>query len=200
MKQFPSHLPGGCRDRGYSKHSYCVLDCLFHEGKQTFFVLDIMCWGGHPVYDSDTEFRFYWLNSKLSDLGDDILMQTRTNPYKFVPLQYHTCSRDSLQQILSVPWPVEVDGLLFFHKEAHYFRGRSPLVLWLKPHMVPDLLHVPVSQEFLACAPISSDSVAMDTDKKVKKKKHRAKSETMEIRGGESTSDTQMDNTDEMIT
>ena len=165
MKQFPSHLPGGSRKLSPGKKDYCILDCLFEETSSTFYVLDIMCWRGHPVYDSDTEFRFYWLNAKMTENGDDLVVQTRTNPYKFIPLQHYSCSFDTLVQIFSSSWSILVDGLLFFHKKSHYFLGRSPLVLWLKPHMVTDILGLPVSQEFLDCVPVLSD-VKMETDKR----------------------------------
>ena len=175
FKQFSSTLPGGSKHQSYSKTNYCILDCLFHEGQQTFFVLDIMCWGGHPVYDSDTEFRFFWLHSRLSDLGDEVLVQSRINPYKFIPLQYHSCSTVVLQQVLQIPLPIEIDGLLFFHKEAHYFRGRSPIVLWLKPHMVHNILRISVSDKFLECVPVVANVVSMDTDKQMQKGKNRSK-------------------------
>ncbi len=163
FKQFSSVLPGGNKHQSYSKNNYCILDCLFHETQQTFFVLDIMCWGGHPVYDSDTDFRFFWLHSKLSDLGNDVIIQSRLNQYKFIPLQYHSCSNGVLQQVLQIPPPIQVDGLLFFHKEAHYFCGRSPIVLWLQPHMIHDILKISVSEEFLKSVPVVPDKVAMDT-------------------------------------
>lgn len=178
FKQFSSWLPGGNNKNrsNYSKNNYSILDCLFHEGQQTFFVLDIMCWGGHPVYDSDTEFRFFWLNSKLADISHEIQVQSRSNPYKFVPLQSFCCAEDIIQEALKKSQPFEVDGLLFFHKEAHYFRGHSPIVLWLKPHMVQDILKIPVSDEFLACVPSISNDVAMDTDKKkIRVKKEKTK-------------------------
>ena len=30
---------------------YCILDCIYNEAKQTYYILDVMCWRGHPVYD-----------------------------------------------------------------------------------------------------------------------------------------------------
>jgi len=30
-----------------------ILDCIYHEVEKTFYVLDIMNWKNHPVYDSD---------------------------------------------------------------------------------------------------------------------------------------------------
>ena len=193
MKQFPSHLPGGCWKRKFTMHDYCILDCLYHEGLQTFFVMDIMCWGGHPVYDSDTEFRFYWLNAKLSEVGDEVLIQAKTNPYKFVPLQYYCCNKDSLQGVLSSKYPIEVDGLIFFHKQAHYFRGRSPLVLWLKPHMVSEILSISVSQAFLDCAPVLSD-VKMETEKGKGVRKTTENMETEKVISDNDLESTEVDN------
>ena len=157
MRQFSSHFPGGSRKTYHGKNEYCILDCLFDETTQTFFILDVMCWAGHPVYDSDTEFRFYWLNVKISELDHDVVAQTKTNPYKFILLQYHSCHVDSLAKVFSSSWPVHIDGLLFFHKQARYYIGRSPLVLWLKPHMVREIIGMNVSQEFLDSAPVLSN-------------------------------------------
>lgn len=30
---------------------YTILDCIYSEVKQTYYVLDVMCWRGHPFYD-----------------------------------------------------------------------------------------------------------------------------------------------------
>lgn len=45
--RFSSHLPGGSasgRRGGAKGGGYCILDCVFHEVDQTFFVLDMMAW------------------------------------------------------------------------------------------------------------------------------------------------------------
>ena len=161
---FPSVMPGGCIRTLHTHKDYCILDCIYHESSRTFFVLDIMCWRAHPVYDTDREFRFYWLRTKLSECKG-INEISRINPYKFVALDSFSSSKDSLATLLSKPWPLEVDGLLFFHKLGHYLSRQSPLVVWLKPHMVTDILGVPVSDEFLACAPRMSDPLATPTRK-----------------------------------
>jgi snurportin-1 len=165
MRQFPSHLPGGARKFNTGKNDYCILDCLFDETSQTFYILDVMCWCGIPVYDSDTEFRLYWLNTKIQEFDRDIVAQTNTNPYRFIPLEHYQCSMEVLSKVFGGSWPVQVDGILFFHKLARYHLGRCPLVLWLKPHMVSEILRVPVSQEFLDCAPMLS-SAKMETEHK----------------------------------
>lgn len=157
---FPSLLPGGCKRTYHSSRDYCILDCILYESSRTYYVLDIMCWRGHPVYDSDREFRHYWLRTKLSEV-EGTREISRINPYIFTPIDSYSCSKESLSDVLSRPWPVEVDGLLFFHKHGHYMVGvASPLAVWLKSHMVTDILGVPVSDQFLACSPQMSDPLA----------------------------------------
>lgn len=162
MDSFPSHLPGGCKrlsaKHHYSNKTYCILDCLYDSTIATYYILDVMCWMGHPVYDSDTEFRNYWLNTKVNEHDYDLAARTGINPYKFIPLEYHNSSRPYLTELLSRPYPVQVDGLLFIHKHSHYQLGHTPLALWLKPHMLTDLLGLVVSQEFLSCTPLVSSS------------------------------------------
>ncbi len=37
--------------------------------------------------------------------------------------------------------------MLFYHKRAHYTPGRAPLVGWLKPYMIPEILGIPLPQQ-----------------------------------------------------
>lgn len=57
--RFSSHLPGGSKAgrRGGSKGGgYCILDCVFHELDQTFFVLDMMAWKVSQPHEVDQAF------------------------------------------------------------------------------------------------------------------------------------------------
>ena len=156
LNNFPSLLPGGCHRTHRTADDFTILDCIHHEASRTYYVLDVMCWRGHPVYNCDTEFRMFWLRTKLAEAGEAVAGHSRINPLRFLPLDNCPCDRASVAAVLAQRWPVQVDGLLFLHRRAHYTTGRSPLALWLKPHMVPDLLSIPVSQEFLDCAPTLS--------------------------------------------
>ena len=51
----------------------------------------------------------------------------------------------------------ELDGLLFYHKQTHYTSGSTPLVGWLKPWMLPDMLGVPVPDSIMASRPPGAD-------------------------------------------
>lgn len=37
-----------------------------------------------------------------------------------------------------------MDGLLFYHRQTHYTPGSTPLVGWLRPYMVSDILGIEV--------------------------------------------------------
>uniref|UniRef100_A0A671DIB1 Snurportin-1 n=1 Tax=Rhinolophus ferrumequinum TaxID=59479 RepID=A0A671DIB1_RHIFE len=142
VNRFSSLLPGGNKQNSTTAKDYTILDCIYSEVKQTYYVLDVMCWRGHPFYDCQTDFRFYWMHSKLPEeaLGEN----TKLNPFKFVGLKNFPCTHESLCKVLSMDFPFEVDGLLFYHKQAHYSPGSTPLVGWLRPYMVSDILGMAV--------------------------------------------------------
>ncbi|TRZ01545.1 hypothetical protein DNTS_021819 [Danionella cerebrum] len=110
VNRFPSLVP-----------DYSILDCIYSELDRTYYILDVMCWRGHPVYDCSTEFRFYWLQSKVDEV-EGLSEISKINPFRFV------------------------DGLLFYHKETHYTPGSTPLVGWLRPYMVADIIGMDVPQ------------------------------------------------------
>ena len=67
LHRFSSWLPGGSRRTLSGTDNYCILDCIFHEPNGTYFIMDVMCWKGYSLYDCSTEFRLYWINSKLQE-------------------------------------------------------------------------------------------------------------------------------------
>ncbi|XP_012657269.2 snurportin-1 [Otolemur garnettii] len=117
VNRFSSLLPGGNRQNSTTAKDYTILDCIYSEVNQTYYVLDVMCWRGHPFYDCQ---------------------------FKFVGLKNFPCTPESLCKVLSMDFPFEVDGLLFYHKQTHYSPGSTPLVGWLRPYMVSDVLGVAV--------------------------------------------------------
>ena len=53
-------------------------------------------------------------------------------------------------------------GVLFYHKEAHNEPGCTPLVGWLKPYMIPEILNIPVPEWILSQAPSDYINVTID--------------------------------------
>lgn len=47
----------------------------------------------------------------------------------------------------------DLDGILFYHKQTHYTTGSTPLVGWLKPWMLPEVLRVSVPQKYIDSKP-----------------------------------------------
>ncbi|XP_004872110.1 snurportin-1 [Heterocephalus glaber] len=151
VNRFPSLLPGGNKRNSTTAKDYTILDCIYSEVSQTYYVLDVMCWRGHPFYDCQTDFRFYWMHSKLPEEG--LGEKTKLNPFKFVGLKNFPCTSESLCKVLAMDFPFEVDGLLFYHKQTHYSPGSTPLVGWLRPYMVSDILGMAVPEGLLTTKP-----------------------------------------------
>lgn len=143
VNRFPSLLPGGNRHNSAMGKDYTILDCIYSEVDRTYYILDVMCWRGHPVYDCPTEFRFYWLQSKVQET-EGLSDIAKRNPFRFVSLQSTDCAVESIHKSLAADYSFNVDGLLFYHKQTHYTPGSTPLVGWLRPYMVSDILGIQV--------------------------------------------------------
>lgn len=131
LHHFPSSLPNGARKRGISgpANTYCILDCIFHEPDQTYYVIDMVCWRGYSLYDCTADFRFsFWVKSKLEESG-------ACNPpsvyhkYRFSVVPFYDCDTKGLQEAYLGVVPYTKDGLLFYNKHAHYQIGNTPLAL-----------------------------------------------------------------------
>ncbi|XP_076863040.1 snurportin-1 [Brachyhypopomus gauderio] len=152
VNRFPSLLPGGNRHNSAIGKDYTILDCIYSEVDRTYYILDVMCWRGHPVYDCPTEFRFYWLQSKVEEV-EGLSEIGKRNPFRFVSLNSISCSTECVQKALAHDYSFSVDGLLFYHRQTHYTPGSTPLVGWLRPYMVADILGMEVPQCSLTTKP-----------------------------------------------
>ncbi|KAK8486406.1 hypothetical protein V6N12_030492, partial [Hibiscus sabdariffa] len=130
LHHFPLALPAGSktRDGSGSAQSYCILDCIFHESDQTYYVIDMVCWNGYSLYDCTAEFRFYWLNSKLEESGV-CNAPSHHLKFRFSTVPVYNCDQSGLYAAYTGVVPYVKDGLLFYNKHAHYQTGNTPLVL-----------------------------------------------------------------------
>ncbi|XP_054159462.1 snurportin-1-like [Oppia nitens] len=147
MATFPSLLPGGNRRTTRGSNQNCLLDCIFSETESVYYVLDVISWNGSHFGDCDTEFRFFWLNSRLESECSQVKQKSQLNNYPFVVLRHCGCNEQEIVSTLQAPkqFAAEVDGLLFYHKRCHYTPGVTPLVNWLKPHMLSDVLKININ-------------------------------------------------------
>ncbi|KAK7411027.1 hypothetical protein VNO78_02363 [Psophocarpus tetragonolobus] len=125
LHRFPSALPSGGRKKD---PSYSILDCIFHEVDQTYYVIDMVCWQSYPLSDCTAEFRFFWLNSKLAETGA-FDPPSHYHKYRFSVVPVYSCDSNGLYTAYSAPLPYVRDGLLFYNKHAHYQAGITPLAL-----------------------------------------------------------------------
>lgn len=192
-----SPFPGG--SRALQRNALTLLDAVYCEVQRRFYLLDVLCWNSVPLFDSDFDMRRFWLKTRFEEdsrPSNSGSMETDSagsqyavlvsGAYSFQLLTIYTCDRAQLQQIVATRHfepPVELDGLLFLHKQAHYVAGVTPLACWLHAWMAVELfglshslLHadyvakVPLEfrSSFASLAPsasqITADTVIMDGD------------------------------------
>ncbi|GAB1600680.1 snurportin-1-like [Argonauta hians] len=153
VTKFPSMFPGGNRDQGGYHEAGTILDCICNEAESVYYILDVMCWNGHPMYDTETDFRFYWLHMKYNE-SPEYFAKHHKSKYSFVPLPNFPCIKDDISNSLHQA-NFSVDGVLFYHKRTHYTFGSTPLVVWLKTYMLPEILDISVPEKMLANMPPS---------------------------------------------
>lgn len=183
MNNFSSRLPGGGKSpAGAPQHVYSLLDCIYNEEEKTFYILDVMCWNSHPCFDSDTEFRFFWLQNKIEEVPE-VKKRSKNNPYAFVPLPHYPCEKESIKKALFDPLPFKpkLDGLLFYHKRTHYIPGTTPLVGWLKAYMLPEILQIEVPNEMAAEKPASYVCMQQHIPEAFKKNEERKQEEEKQM-------------------
>ncbi|XP_034243805.1 snurportin-1 [Thrips palmi] len=156
---FSSGLPGGHRA---SRQGITILDCIWDFDNRTYYVLDVLAWNNIELLDCETEFRFYWLKTKLDECPE-VTCHSDKNRNAFVPLQSFECSEDHLINVMNrYPMFSEernkdpgLDGMLFYHKKNLYEHGTTPLVTWLKPFMMEDVLGIKVHESYVIERPES---------------------------------------------
>ena len=66
---FPSALPNGSTAAQSTAQGPTVLDCIFQEASNSYWVLDAITWNGYLLADCNAECRLvFWVQAKLSEL------------------------------------------------------------------------------------------------------------------------------------
>jgi snurportin-1 len=130
LKRHPSLLPNGCMAHG-ARGGATILDCILDEVTSTYYVLDVLCWNRVLFYDCSTDMRQFWIRSKLAEIGG-IGELSRLNPFRFLHVPSYDCTCEAFAGVYGHDFGFIKDGILFYHKEAMYTPGPSPLVLvWM---------------------------------------------------------------------
>merc|ERR1711935_654855 len=59
-----SSLPGGGKKCNLGQ---TLLDGIFDDITKTFYVLDVLAWAGYDYTNCESDFRFYWLEQKMTE-------------------------------------------------------------------------------------------------------------------------------------
>ncbi|OAD59736.1 Snurportin-1 [Eufriesea mexicana] len=135
-------LPGG--NPSEHRGSCSIIDCLWIKQQKIYYILDVLAWSNQSLVNCDTEFRFFWLKSKLQEIEELHKRNTYRNNFPMLPLPNISCDTDISLALANLSNLYPLDGLLFYHKDGQYTNGRTPLVTWLKPFMLPEVLGVSV--------------------------------------------------------
>jgi snurportin-1 len=93
-----------------------------------FCSTDMMIWRGHELYDCTTEFRFFWMHSKLEEEKTNL----QAHDKKILPLPAYPSTPSGIQAAYYDPVPFTRDGVYFIHRRTHYSPGQTPLALTWK--------------------------------------------------------------------
>lgn len=124
--------------------------------------------------------RFFWLKSKLDEVPELRIINQRVN-FRFMLIEYFPAHIPLLQEHLFNSFVVNenelnIDGVLFYHKEGHYVFGNSPLVGWLRTFMLPEMLNIDVPSIHLQNKPEDYESLQEYLNSLKKKKKSKSES------------------------
>lgn len=119
------------------------LDCIYSKRNKTIYILDAMRYDGQPYVDLDTAFRRYWIGSKfyerrlaITDKGTDFKLAF-IDGYDFTQPQK---VQEVFKRLPMFTDGAELDGFLFYNKNATYTPGESKNCLWLFPYMIDEVL------------------------------------------------------------
>lgn len=130
-----------------------VLDCIFSEETQSFYVLDVLAYHNQEFLLCDAAFRFYWIRSKFDEFDHSAVHSH--NQYAFYHVDRADFDHPEEVEGMLARHPLweenkpALDGFLLYHKLSHYHHGKTPLVGWLCPWMIPEMLGYAVNERYL---------------------------------------------------
>lgn len=140
IREFRSKLPGDFRQR----NSTTILDCVFIQDTEDYFVLDVIVYANQDMTQCEAEFRFFWIRNKIEE--EDLSNIGECNEASLKSISTFNCSDHFEVEKCLQKYPMwdnnspVLDGLLFYHKESSYVHGTTPLVGWILPFMLQEVM------------------------------------------------------------
>ncbi|UJR16497.1 hypothetical protein I4U23_003399 [Adineta vaga] len=104
-----------------------ILYCIYDKRSSIYHILDLIMWNGQDYsVQFECQCRFFMLTS----LSDDTRLKSH---FQILPRMKLEDKEDLI---------AAEDGYLFYHPLGDYEPGYSPLVCWLKPFMIEEILRI----------------------------------------------------------
>lgn len=127
FKRFNSNLPSG-NNQDLVRNEYVILDCIYSEN--SFYVVDIICWKQHILYEVSADCRLQMARLYLSSINCTEISDKHEAVIK--PTVIYEGNLQGLEEAYTTPTDYLKDGLLFYHNEGLYIQGVSSMVLIYK--------------------------------------------------------------------
>uniref|UniRef100_A0AC34GQ26 Snurportin-1 n=1 Tax=Panagrolaimus sp. ES5 TaxID=591445 RepID=A0AC34GQ26_9BILA len=147
LDQFKSGIPGG----GAAGHGKTILDCIRHpKNKKQFYILDLIYANMMSFCEVEAVIRL----NQLEALAEEIIINSKRirggkTPIFTVPPRC-PCNVEEMAKMMAEPMSFDLDGLLYYSNDGWYTPGYTPLVGWLEPWMLPEVLNVPIHESYKA--------------------------------------------------
>jgi snurportin-1 len=107
-----------------------ILYCIYDNRTKIYHIIDILMWNGQDYSTQiECQCRFFMLTSLMDD-------SRLNNHFQILPRNKIEDTQDLIEA---------EDGYLFYHPLGFYESGYSPLVCWLKPFMIEEILGIKLS-------------------------------------------------------
>lgn len=98
--------------------------------------------------DVEASFRFFQVNAIAEEMEINFKkLKSKKIVQFFVPPRCD-CNVEDMTKLMAAPMNFDLDGLLFYNNEGYYTPDYTPLVGWLKPWMLPEVINVPVHETY----------------------------------------------------
>ncbi|CAD5212453.1 unnamed protein product [Bursaphelenchus okinawaensis] len=110
--------------------------------RNTIYVIDYLTTNDLPLEECEYDCRRMMGSSFLRENG---VFNNSFGQFKFVELPAVKASKEELTKLMAQTYDYELDGILFYYTKCHYYSGQTPLAVWLKPWMMPEILGVSIN-------------------------------------------------------
>ncbi|KAF0990736.1 hypothetical protein HZS_3968, partial [Henneguya salminicola] len=127
IKKFTSILPGGGLGiNGLIRiiiEGACMIDCIFWEAANRFFILDVLGWNGQIFVHCPPSERFSFINLKILDLSIGKAVNNfcilKNIPMFYDLPRFKACIND-IVKYSQVTCPFRIDSYLWYHSKSYY--------------------------------------------------------------------------------